>query len=97
VATTAQANPQRGEDPVGDLLGDDHDFAVLEEVLTAALGDNPDEARLDVLRALMRQRSVQLRDQACWLGRRIYAEKTKAFRKRIGHYWDTARDEHRAA
>jgi len=81
---------------LGDLLGDDHDFAVLEEVLTAALGDNPDEARLDVLRALMRQRSVQLREQAYWLGRRIYAEKPKAFRKRISHYWDTARDEHRA-
>jgi hypothetical protein len=45
----------------------------------------------------MRQRSIQLRDQAYWLGRRIYAEKPKAFRKRIGRYWDAARDEHRAA
>jgi CHAD domain-containing protein len=82
---------------LGDLLGDDHDFAVLEEVLTTALGDDADPARMEILRALMRQRSIQLRDQAYWLGRRIYAEKPKAFRKRIGRYWDTARDQHRAA
>jgi len=81
---------------LGDLLGDDHDLAVLEEVLTVALGDNTDQERIGVLMALMRQRSLELRDQACWLGRRIYAEKPKAFRKRIGCYWDTAREQHRA-
>lgn len=82
---------------LGDLLGEDHDLAVLEEVLTVALSDDASQGRMDVLKALMRQRSLQIRDQALWLGRRSYAEKPKAFRKRIGRYWDAARDQHRAA
>lgn len=81
---------------LGDLLGDDHDLAVLEEVLTVALGDDTDQERFAVPKALMRQRSLEVRDRACWLGRRIYAEKPKAFRKRIGRYWDAARAQHRA-
>lgn len=82
---------------LGDLLGDDHDLAVLEQVLRVALGDDADAGRINILQALMRQRSGQLRDQARWLGRRIYAEKPRTFRKRIGSYWDTARDQYRAA
>lgn len=82
---------------LGDLLGDDHDLAVLEEVMTEALGDDTDGKRIDVLQALMRQRSLELRAQAYWLGRRIYAEKPKAFCKRNGRYWNTARDQYRAA
>jgi CHAD domain-containing protein len=82
---------------LGDLLGEDHDLAVLEEVLTVALGADVSQGRMDVLKALMRQRSLQLRDEALWLGRRSYAEKPKAFRKRIGRYWDAACDQHRAA
>jgi CHAD domain-containing protein len=78
---------------LSDLLGDDHDLAVLEQVLEQVL--DGDQGRLDVLKALMRQRSAQLRDRAYWLGRRVYAEKPKAFRKRIGSYWDSARDRHR--
>lgn len=82
---------------LGDLLGEDHDLAVLEQVLTDALGDDTEQELIEVLRALMRQRSDKLRAQAYWLGRRIYAEKPKAFRKRIGRYWDTARDQRRKA
>ena len=82
---------------LGDLLGDDHDLAVLKETLAVATGDNADKERIELLRGLMHQRSVTLRAQAWWLGQRIYAEKPKAFRKRIGCYWITARDEHRAA
>jgi CHAD domain-containing protein len=81
---------------LGDLLGDDHDLAVLEEVLTVALGGGASQGRMDMLKALMRQRSLQLREQAFWLGQRCYAEKPKAFRKRIRRYWDVARDQHRA-
>jgi CHAD domain-containing protein len=82
---------------LGRLLGDDHDLAVLATILTVTLDQNADRDRIEVLNALMGQRSVQLRDQAKWLGSRIYAEKPKAFRKRIDRYWDTARDQYRAA
>lgn len=82
---------------LGGLLGDDHDLAMLEHVLTAAVGEDADEGRMTVLKALMHQRSVQLRHQAHWLGLRVYAEKPGFFRRRIGRYWKTARDQSRAA
>ncbi|NGX16329.1 CHAD domain-containing protein [Wenzhouxiangella sp. XN24] len=82
---------------LGDLLGDDHDLAVLEETLVVATGDSADKERIELLKGLMHQRSVTLRAEAWWLGQRIYAEQPKAFRKRIGRYWITARDQHRAA
>lgn len=81
----------RGEvKALGDLLGDDHDLALLEDVLILALGEGADEGRMTVLKALIHQRSVQLRNQCLGLGLRIYAEKPKAFRRRIGSYWKTA-------
>ncbi|MGB5834173.1 MAG: CHAD domain-containing protein, partial [Thiohalocapsa sp.] len=76
---------------LSDLVGDDHDLAVLEQVLRQALTEGVDKDRVVMLRALVRQRSSQLRDQAYWLGRRVYAEKPKAFCKRMGRYWATAR------
>jgi len=90
-AWPALLKPTRSEaKALSDLLGDDHDLAVLEQVVRNALTDGVDKSRLVVLRALMRQRSSQLRDQAYWLGRRVYAEKPKAFRERMGRYWATA-------
>lgn len=82
---------------LGDLLGDDHDLAVLEEVMEKAVTDGDDNGRVEILKALMCQRSAQLRDRAHGLGQRIYAEKPKAFRKRIGQYWTTTRAEQRGA
>jgi CHAD domain-containing protein len=81
---------------LGQLLGDDHDLAVLEEVLRTAMGEDAGERR-EMLGALMRTRSAQLRDEARWIGRRIYAEGPKAFRKRLGRYWQAGRDELRAS
>lgn len=80
---------------LGDLLGDEHDLAVLEAVLERALSDHDERGRHRVLAALMRQRREQLRDQAYWLGRRIYTEKAKSLRKRIASYWTVARREQR--
>jgi CHAD domain-containing protein len=81
---------------LGDLLGEDHDLAVLEDVLRTALGEDAGE-RLEMIRALICERSAQLRDEARWLGRRIYAESPKAFRKRLGRYWEIGREELRAS
>lgn len=72
---------------LGDLLGDDHDLAVLQETLPEALDTNTHAERIELLEALVSQRSQDLRAQARLLGERIYAEKPKALRKRIEHYW----------
>lgn len=75
---------------LADLLGDDHDLAVLRTFITddpEAFAENDDQ--LGVLLALIQQRQLELQTQARFLGQRIYAEKPKAFVKRIGSYWQS--------
>ena len=70
---------------LSDLLGNDHDLAVLrhrlatDPALVAAGGP--------LLDAPLARRQAELRADALEAGRRIYAEKPKAFRKRMGRYW----------
>lgn len=66
-----------------ELLGDHHDLAVLADDLRGRtdLGDRaPFEAAIG-------ERQTQLLDAAVELGDRLYAEKPKAFNKRIKRYW----------
>jgi CHAD domain-containing protein len=79
---------------LSDLLGDDHDLAVLR---SAVLGMGPDLA-VDhaAVIALIDHRRGQLQQEAYFIGRRLYAEKPSAFVRRLGCYWSAARDEARA-
>jgi CHAD domain-containing protein len=74
-----------------ELLGDDHDLAVLAARLEAAepLGPVVDADRA-ALQALVAERSGELRAAAVRLGRRVYAESPKAFSRRLGRYLRTA-------
>lgn len=82
---------------LSDLLGDDHDLAVLREVLPKALGPDTSPERVQTFESLLERRSAELRTRAHWLGLRVYAEKPKALRKRIGAYWQAAQQEHGGA
>ena len=70
-----------------ELLGDDHDLAVLDARLASAapLAPAVDAARAE-LRALVADRSARLRADAHRLGDRVYAESPKAFRRRLGRH-----------
>lgn len=81
-----------------ELLGDDHDLAVLAERLAAGDGGAPPlapatDAQRPELLALVAHRSDELRAAATRLGRRVYAEKPKAFSRRIGRYVELAVEE----
>jgi CHAD domain-containing protein len=69
---------------LSDLLGDEHDLGVL----TARLGDHqwPPSVDVDRLQQLVSNRRDELRAGAWSLGRRVYAEKPKAFEKRLSAY-----------
>ncbi len=72
---------------LADLLGDDHDLAILQERLTK--GRNPDlhpDALAATLAAVRRQ-SSELRDQARPLGQKLFAEKPRRHIKRLGRLW----------
>jgi len=77
---------------LSELLGDDHDLAVLAERLA---DDAPPlapaaDAQRAMLRVLVAQRSEQLRAEAMRLGHRVYAESPKAFDRRLGRYVELA-------
>ncbi len=71
---------------LADLLGDHHDLAVL----AADLGERP-VADPKPLEELIARRQAELLDRALLLGAVLYAEKPKAFGKRLNAYWKAAR------
>lgn len=76
---------------LGDLLGDDHDLAVLGQIIEEAEALSPTDDLEQILLALAAQRSEQLRNAAYWLGSRLYAEKPKHLDRRMQCYWQAAR------
>ncbi len=80
---------------LGDLLGDDHDLAVLRERLDDIAGSIA--ADLDSVFGLIDHRRDQLQEEALLLGRRLYAEKPSAFSRRVHRYWKAWRREARVA
>jgi CHAD domain-containing protein len=77
---------------LSELLGDDHDLAVLAQRLAddaPPLAPVVDAQRAE-LRALIAHRSEQLRADAFALGQRTYAESPKAFARRLARYVELA-------
>lgn len=73
-------------DRLADLLGDEHDLAVLMHTLTV---DVPLLAvDLHAVLLLIDHRRAELRSEAFRIGERLYAEKPKAFRRRMRAAWE---------
>jgi CHAD domain-containing protein len=82
---------------LSELLGDDHDLALLHARLERGLTLDPAaEADLASLLALVGERRGELRAQAWRLGGRLYAESPKAFARRLARYVHAAVEEQRA-
>lgn len=77
---------------LSDLLGDDHDLAVLKGTVEEVAGENlSSRAKKRLLRKVFR-RQARLREEALVLGRRAYAEKPKRLRERWDAYWEAWRE-----
>ena len=77
---------------LSELLGDDHDLAMLRERLTTDPAFTEAlPADLEPLIELIDARRAELLEQARLLGRRLYAEKPKAFERRMRRYWNAWR------
>jgi CHAD domain-containing protein len=74
---------------LADLLGDDHDLGVLRQTLTR---DHVAVAvDLDAVVGLIDHRREELQTEAIQIGQRVYAEKPKAFRRRVRRSWNAGR------
>jgi CHAD domain-containing protein len=74
---------------LADLLGDDHDLGVLRDTLTRGAVHAP--ADIDAVVRLIDHRRHQLQSEAVYLGGRVYAEKPKAFIRRMHRSWTAGR------
>lgn len=72
---------------LADLLGEHHDLAVLEKDLAA----RQDVGGRKAFKAAIARRQAELLTAALANGRRLYAEKPKAFGRRLERYWDAWR------
>jgi CHAD domain-containing protein len=79
---------------LSELLGDDHDLAVLRDMVLARSGEVA--ADTGAVLAAIEHRQGQLREDAFFLGQRIYAESPKAFTVRMRRYWKGWRAQTRA-
>lgn len=75
---------------IAQLIGQDHDLTMLRGFIVGdpQLARDP---RLRALLSLIAKRQSELRAQARPLGRRLFAEPSKAFERRLGAYLRTAR------
>jgi CHAD domain-containing protein len=80
-------------DRLADLLGDDHDLTVLRAVLLSAPDGIADPETLQAVIGLIGRRQVELRARAETIGARVFADKPKAFARRIERYWSAWRNE----
>jgi CHAD domain-containing protein len=78
-------------DRLAETLGDEHDFAVLGEMVEADPQLLPDEAERRLLLALVAEEQDRLRRAAYSLGELVYAETPGAFVHRLGSYWAASR------
>jgi len=78
---------------LADLLGDDHDLAVLRERVSTGRQAFPTEASHTALLALLERCRAGLQKKSLVLAQRLYDEKPAAFTSRLGKYWH---DWHRA-
>lgn len=80
---------------LADVLGDVHDLAELDAGVRTRR--HKLAADLDPVLALIEHYQAQLRGEAFGIGARVYAEKPKAFRRRMKRYWKAWRASARAA
>jgi CHAD domain-containing protein len=78
---------------LSDVLGDDHNLAVLQSVLNREPDRFASLKGSDAITGLLKRQRKRLVDQAMMEGRRIYADKAKAFQRKIESYWDAWREE----
>jgi CHAD domain-containing protein len=72
---------------LADLLGDDHDLAVLADRALQARQAFPTDASHKAFLAFVQRCRESLQEKAFALGKRLYEEKPAAFTARLGKYW----------
>jgi hypothetical protein len=71
-----------------DLLGQDHDLAVLSEICQDELEEACNGSERELLSGLIARRREDFKGEAMELGRKLFQESGKQFVNRIHGYWN---------
>jgi CHAD domain-containing protein len=82
---------------LADFLGDDHDLAVLRQLLTEQPGPFGGQAAVDQLVHLIDRSRAEFQRQAAELGRHVYWDPPGVFMGRVKGFWKEWRSGARAA
>src|SRR5262249_35893706 len=74
-------------DRMGDLLGDDHDLAVLRQTLTRDPRPVADEGEREALLALLDRHRAELEQEVLLLGDRFFQDRPRELARRLKGYW----------
>ncbi|MCA9150063.1 MAG: CHAD domain-containing protein [Planctomycetales bacterium] len=74
-------------DHLGELLGQDHDYAVLADRLTEMDGDDEYQRQRDRVSEFIERRQRELRTEMHFVGQYLHAEKPRALAERWRAYW----------
>jgi CHAD domain-containing protein len=72
------------------ILGDDHDLALLKAYIRAKSTGRIDSAQANIVEKLARRRQKQLRAAAQPMGARLYADGARGLQRRMAQYWKSA-------
>jgi CHAD domain-containing protein len=79
-------------DRMGELLGDDHDLAVLRQTIADDPARFGDEGDREMLLALIDRRRADLEQETILLGRRFFQDGPRKFARRLRGYWKAWRN-----
>lgn len=82
---------------IGEMLGQDHDLAVMLQTLDDNQNICPDPVQRSLIRALANQRRADLQTAARILGRRVFAEEPQSITGRLDVYWEAREPDNLAA
>jgi CHAD domain-containing protein len=80
-------------DRLGGYLGDDHDLAILRQMILSNPREFGDQRDVQALAGLIDRRRTELEANARPLGDRVFAESTRRFVERMRAYWEAWRAE----
>jgi hypothetical protein len=78
---------------LGDLLGSEHDLAVLKEMLEADPAGFGGQSQIAPLVTLIEARRAELQAATGLFGARLYVDKPKVFVGRLERWWDSWREQ----
>jgi CHAD domain-containing protein len=77
---------------LAELLGADHDCALLDQLLEENSSEFPDEAEVRAFREVIADAQKRIRKEAFEVGQRLFAGKSRHLSRQFGSWWSVWRD-----